>query len=95
MLPIAYVGLVKAQQSIRPLTHEPPRLPPPPRAILLCAQVIKYNQVVIYHDLAATSLTPLDACAIQGGVAHTILFCVGAPVRMASQHAMPGWHAAL
>lgn len=87
-LPMAYVGLVEAQQMRYKATYGLPRLPPQPRATLLCAQVIKHNQVVVYHDLATTAQTPLDARAIQEGVAHNVLFYVGAPVRMADQHAI-------
>ncbi|MGI4737132.1 MAG: GAF domain-containing protein [Janthinobacterium lividum] len=87
-LPMAYMGLVEAQKMHYKATYGLPRLPPQPRATLLCAQVIKHNQVVVYHDLAAAVQTPLDARAVQAGLAQDILFYVGAPVRMASQHAI-------
>jgi GAF domain-containing protein len=85
-LPIAYVGLVDAERVHYKATFGLPRLPPNPRAELLCAQVIKQGRLVVYHDLATAARTPLNAAAIQHGLAHHIKFYAGAPLQMPDQH---------
>lgn len=81
-LPIAYVGLMEADQLSYKATYGFPRLPARPRASSLCALVVKHNQVVAYHDLAEAAQTSLAAPAIQNGLAHEMRFYVGAPLRL-------------
>jgi len=81
-LPIAYVGLMEADQLSYKAAYGLPRQAVHPRAGTLCAQVIKYNRVVVYHDLAETPQTSLDALAIQNSLAYKVRFYAGAPLRM-------------
>lgn len=81
-LPIAYVGLMEADQLSYKATCGFPRQLVQPRAHSLCALVIKYDQAVVYHDLATATPGSLDAAAIQQGLAHKIRFYAGAPLRM-------------
>jgi transcriptional regulator with GAF, ATPase, and Fis domain len=85
-LPIAYIGLVGAELVQYQARYGLPPLPPQPRAEVLCAQVVKHGQVVVYRDLAATPPTPTNARAIQNSLAHQVRFYAGAPLRMRSQH---------
>lgn len=84
-LPISYVGLMEADQLSFKAAYGLPRQPSYPRAGSLCALVVKYDQVVMYHDLAAAIPTSLDAQAIQLSLAHQVRFYVGAPLRMPDQ----------
>ena len=84
-LPIAYVGLVDAKQVHYKATYGFPRIPPNPRAELLCAQVVKHASVIVYHDLATATPTSLDAAAIQNCLAQRVRFYAGAPLRMPDQ----------
>lgn len=81
-LPIAYVGLMEADQLSYKATYGLPRQAAHPRAGTLCAQVVKYNRVVVYHDLAEAPQTSLDALAIQNSLAYKVRFYAGAPLRM-------------
>lgn len=81
-LPIAYVGLMEANQLSYKATHGFPRQPAHSRVGSLCSLVIKHNRVVVYHDLAEVSQTSLDAVAIQNSLAHKVRFYAGAPLRM-------------
>ncbi|RZJ93291.1 MAG: GAF domain-containing protein [Hymenobacter sp.] len=85
-LPIAYISLVAAQQIHYKASFGLPPLPPQPRADLLCAQVVKQGEVVVYHDLASAPQTALTAQSIQNGLAQQARFYVGAPLRMPDQH---------
>ncbi len=85
-LPIAYIGLVDAEQVHYKASYGFPPIPPNPRGELLCAQVIKHGQVVVYHDLATAPQTPLDALAIQNCLANQVRFYAGAPLHMPDQH---------
>lgn len=85
-LPITYLGLVDAERVHYKATYGFPRISPNPRAELLCAQVIKHGRVVVYHDLAEASQTPLDAVAIQNCLAQRARFYAGIPLRMPDQH---------
>jgi transcriptional regulator with GAF, ATPase, and Fis domain len=87
-LPISYIGLVDAQHLHYKASYGFWAPPPQPRQELLCAQVIKRNQVVIYHDLA--SVTPMlsEARAIKNALTHQVQFYVGAPLRTANQYAV-------
>ena len=85
-LPIAYIGLVDAEQVYYKASYGFPRIPPNPRRELLCALVIKHGQVVVYHDLATASQTPLDALAIKNCLTQQVRFYAGAPLRMPDQH---------
>ena len=80
-LPLAYIGLVDAHEMHYKATYGFPRLSPQPRVKLLCALVVKRNQVVVFNDLAAAPQTPLDALAIQSCLAQQARFYVGAPLR--------------
>jgi transcriptional regulator with GAF, ATPase, and Fis domain len=81
-LPIAYVGLMEADQLSYKAAYGLPRQAVHPRACTLCAQVVKHNRVVVYHDLAETPQTSLDALAIQNSLAYKVRFYAGAPLRM-------------
>ncbi|TVT43743.1 GAF domain-containing protein [Hymenobacter setariae] len=81
-LPIAYIGLMEADQLSYKATYGFSRQLAQPRASTLCALVIKQNQVVVYYDLAATNPTSLDAFAIQNSLASEVCFYAGAPLRM-------------
>jgi GAF domain-containing protein len=81
-LPIAYVGLMEADQLSYKATYGFPRQPAHPRAGSLCAQVVKHNRVIVYHDLAEAPQTSLDALAIQNSLAHQVRFYAGAPLCM-------------
>jgi transcriptional regulator with GAF, ATPase, and Fis domain len=81
-LPIAYVGLMEADQLSYKATHGFPRQPAHSRVGSLCSLVIKHNRVVVYHDLAEVSQTSLDAVAVQNSLAHKVRFYAGAPLRM-------------
>nr|GFC10764.1 putative LOV domain-containing protein [Tanacetum cinerariifolium] len=81
-LPIAYVGLMEADQLSYKAAYGLPRQSVHPRAGTLCAQVVKYNRVVVYHDLAEAPQTSLDALAIQNSLGHKVRFYAGAPLRM-------------
>lgn len=87
-LPICYVGLLDGQQLHYKATHGLPPLPPQPRQDVLCSQVVRQNQVVLYHDLAATDPAPLDAPAIQNALNQHVRFYVGAPLRVPGEHAI-------
>jgi len=81
-LPIAYVGLVEANQLSYKAAYGLPRQSVHPRAETLCARVVKQNQVVVYHDLAAATPTVLDRQAIENSLAHQVRFYAGAPLQM-------------
>lgn len=81
-LPIAYIGLMGADQLSYKATYGIARQSAQPRAGALCAQVVKYNRVVVYHDLAVAPQTSLDALAITNSLAHRVRFYAGAPLRM-------------
>lgn len=85
-LPIAYVGLMEADQLSYKATYGFPHQTAHPRAGSLCAQVVKYNRVVVYHDLSEVTPTSLDALAIQNSLAHRVRFYAGAPLRMPDHH---------
>lgn len=85
-LPISYVSLVDAEQVHYKATYGIPRLSPRPRAELLCALVVRHGRVVVYHDLARATQTPLDTPAIRSGLALHARFYAGAPLRMPDQH---------
>lgn len=85
-LPIAYVSLVDAERVHYKAAFGLPQLPPNPRAEMLCAQVVKHGQVVVYHDLVRAAPTPLDDAAIRNCLAHGVRFYAGAPLRMPDQH---------
>ncbi|RZK31797.1 MAG: GAF domain-containing protein [Hymenobacter sp.] len=88
-VPIAYISLVAAEQVHYKATFGFPQvLPAQPRAELLCAQVVRQGQVVVYHDLATAPQTALDAQAIQNALAHEARFYAGAPLRMPEQHSI-------
>ncbi len=81
-LPIAYIGLMEADQLSYKATYGFPRQHAHPRAGSLCSLVIKHNRVVVYHDLAEVAQTSLDASAIQNSLTHKVRFYAGAPLRM-------------
>jgi GAF domain-containing protein len=81
-LPIAYVGLMEADQLSYKAAYGLPRQVAHPRAGSLCALVVKHNRVVVYHDLAEVPQNSLDALAIQNSLAHKVRFYAGAPLRM-------------
>jgi GAF domain-containing protein len=85
-LPIAYLAIVDAHQVYYNATYGFAGPAPQPRVNLLCAQVVKHNRVVVYHDLATSSATSFDARAIEYSLAQRARFYVGAPVRMPDQH---------
>ncbi|MGI4863819.1 MAG: GAF domain-containing protein [Janthinobacterium lividum] len=85
-MPIAYISLVDAEQIHYKASFGFPLLPPQPRADLLCAQVVKRGEVVVYQNLATTPQTPLNAQAIQNCLAYGARFYAGAPLRMPGQH---------
>jgi transcriptional regulator with GAF, ATPase, and Fis domain len=81
-LPIAYIGLVEAQQLSYKAAHGFSCQPARPRASSLCALVVKHDRVVVYCDLAIAPQTPLDVLAIQNSLSHQVRFYAGAPLRM-------------
>jgi transcriptional regulator with GAF, ATPase, and Fis domain len=81
-LPVAYLGLMEADQLSYKAAHGFPRQHTHPRASSLCALVVKHNRVLVYHDLAEVSPTLLDVLAIQNSLAHKVRFYAGAPLRM-------------
>jgi transcriptional regulator with GAF, ATPase, and Fis domain len=81
-LPIAYVGLMEADHLSYKAAYGFPRQVARPRSGSLCALVVKYNRVVVYHDLAETPQTSLNALAIQNSLAHNVRFYAGVPLRM-------------
>lgn len=80
-LPIAYVGLMEADQLSFKAAHGIPRQPVQSRANSLCALVVKQGRVVVYHDLAEAPQNSLDAAAIQHSLVHKVRFYAGAPLR--------------
>lgn len=85
-LPVAYVSLIEAELAHYKAHYGLPALPPQPRADVLCAQVIKQGQVVVYHDLLTETQLPPTARAIQNGLANQVRFYAGAPLHMPGQH---------
>ncbi|RZJ91131.1 MAG: GAF domain-containing protein, partial [Hymenobacter sp.] len=86
-LPIAYISLVDAEKIHYKASYGL-ALPPQPRADLLCAHVIKRDQLVVYQDLATASQTALDAQAVQTCLNYGLRFYVGAPLRMPDHHSI-------
>jgi GAF domain-containing protein len=87
-LPISYVALLDTDRLHYLATHGFQLPPPVPRQDVLCAQVVRHNRVVLYHDLAAAAHTPLEAPAIANALAQRARFYVGAPLRTAAEHAI-------
>lgn len=87
-LPIAYISLIDRDAATYKATFGFPLLPPQPRVSMLCAVAVKENQVVVYHDLAATTPTPANAVALQRALDNQARFYAGAPVRMPDQHSI-------
>lgn len=85
-LPIAYISLVDAELVQYKARYGLPALPPQPRAEVLCAQVVKQGQLVVYHDLLTAPQLPGTARAIQNGLANQARFYAGAPLRMPGQY---------
>ncbi|MFD1874579.1 GAF domain-containing protein [Hymenobacter bucti] len=81
-LPIAYVGLMEADQLSFKAAYGVPRQPAHPRASSLCALVVRHSRVVVYQDLAEAPQNSLDASAIQNSLAYQVRFYAGAPLRM-------------
>ena len=87
-LPVSYVALVDAEHLHYKATHGFALPPPQPRQEILCAQVVRQNAVVLYHDLAAAAPAPPDAVAVQQALAQQARFYAGAPLRMPGQQAI-------
>lgn len=87
-LPISYIALVDTDRLYVKASYGFPLPPPAPRQDVLCAQVVRHNRVVLYHDLTAATRTPLDAPAIAHALAHQARFYAGAPLRTAAEHAI-------
>lgn len=87
-LPISYVALLDTDRLHYKASYGFPLLPPVPRQEVLCAQVVRHNRVVLYHDLAAAAQTPLDAPAITCALAQKARFYAGAPLRTSAEHAI-------
>jgi GAF domain-containing protein len=87
-LPIAYISLIDRDEASYKATHGFPLLPPQPRVGMLCAVTVRANQVVVYHDLAAATPTPVDAVALQRSLDNFARFYAGAPLRMPDQHSI-------
>ena len=85
-LPIAYIALVEAEQAHYKATFGFPRIPPQPRAELMCSLVVKRSQLVVYRDLEQAIQTPLNARAVQKCLAHRVRFYAGAPLRTPTHH---------
>lgn len=86
-LPISYITLADTDRLHYKASYGLP-LPPAPRQDVLCAQVVRHNRVVLYHDLNAATQTPVDAPAIASALAQQARFYVGAPLRTAADHAI-------
>jgi GAF domain-containing protein len=85
-LPMAYIGLVEADQVHYKATYGLPRTRPLPRAEQMCSLVVKRGQVVVYQDLELAIQTPLNARAIQNCLVQRIRFYAGAPLRTPKHH---------
>lgn len=87
-LPISYVALLDTDRLHYKASYGFLLPPPMPRQDMLCAQVVRHNRVMLYHDLAAVSQTALDASAIDLALSQQARFYVGAPLRTAAEHAI-------
>jgi transcriptional regulator with GAF, ATPase, and Fis domain len=87
-LPISLLNLVDAQQVLSKAQYGVPRLPPKPRAEMLCSVVVEQNQLLVYHDLSTTLPMASDMLAIQATLATGARFYAAAPVRMPGQHSI-------
>ncbi|AMR26763.1 hypothetical protein A0257_06320 [Hymenobacter psoromatis] len=87
-LPISYITLLDTDRLHYKASYGLPLPPPAPRQDVLCAQVVRHNRVVLYHDLNAATQTPVDAPAIASALAQQARFYVGAPLRTAADHAI-------
>ena len=87
-LPISYVALLDTDRLHIKASHGLPMMPPVPRQEVLCAQVVRQNRMVLYHDLATVTQTPLDAPAIACALAQKARFYAGAPLRTSAEHAI-------
>jgi len=87
-LPISYIALLETDRLHYKASYGFPLPPPAPRQDVLCAQVVRHNRVMLYHDLTAATQTPVDAPAIANALAHQARFYAGAPLRTAAEHAI-------
>lgn len=87
-LPIAYISLVAEHESQCKAAHGVAVLPPQPRAMTLCAVVVRENQSVVYRDLAVATPAPAAAPAIERALAWQARFYAAAPLRLADEHSM-------
>jgi transcriptional regulator with GAF, ATPase, and Fis domain len=87
-IPIAYIGLLEADQLSYKATYGMPRQQAHPRASSLCALVVKHSRVVVYQDLAEVPQTALNAAGIQNALAHKMRFYAGAPLLMPDHRAI-------
>lgn len=85
-LPVAYIGLVEADQVHYKAVYGYPRISPQPRAEQMCSLVVKRSQVVVYQDLELAIQTPLNARAIQKCLVQHVRFYAGAPLRTPEHH---------
>jgi len=87
-LPISLFNLVDADYVRTEAYYGTPITTSQPRAEALCSTVVAQNQVVVYHDLAASPQTAADAAGIQTALATQIRFYAAAPVRLTTQHSL-------
>jgi len=87
-LPISYIALLETDRLHYKASFGSSLPSPAPRQDVLCAQVVRHNRVVLYHDLTAATQTPVDAPAIANALAQQARFYVGAPLRTAAEHAI-------
>jgi hypothetical protein len=89
-LPVSYIALVDTDRMHYKASYglQPPLPPPALRQKVLCAQVVRHNRVVLYHDLTAVAQTPVDAPAIASALSQQARFYVGAPLHTAAEYAI-------
>ncbi len=89
-LPVSYIALVDTDRMYYKASYglQPPLPPPALRQEVLCAQVVRHNRVVLYHDLTAATQTAFDAPAITNALAQQARFYVGAPLHTAADYAI-------
>ena len=87
-LPVAYLTLLDADRLHYKASHGWPLPAPAPRQDVLCAQVVRQNRVVLYHDLTTAPRTALDGPAIAHALTQQARFYAGAPLRTAAAHAI-------
>lgn len=85
-MPLAYITLLDTDRLHYKASHGSPLPGPAPRQEALCAQVVRHNRLVLYHDLATTPPTPLEEQAIARALAQHARFYVGAPLRTSAEH---------